>query len=255
MLRIIKFVMLDIIKNKIILIYTILLSILSWGIFALEDSSGKGILTLLNVILLNVPLVSIIFSTIYLYNSSEFIELLLSQPIKRSRIWVSFYIGLLVAHWISYIIGVAVPILIFKFSAVGMILIIVGILINAIFISLAFLSTAITKDKAKGIGMSILLWLFFALLFDGIVLFLLFQFSEYPIEKFMVFIAAFSPIDLARILVLLNLDVSALMGYTGAIFKQYFGSQLGMIVTFSLLLIWAIIPFMISKRIFNKLDL
>ena len=35
----------------------------------------------MNVILFTVPLVSILFSTIYIYNSSEFIELLLSQPL------------------------------------------------------------------------------------------------------------------------------------------------------------------------------
>ena len=85
--RIIKFIILDIIGNKIVLVYTLILAALSWGIFSVEDNTSKGILTLLNVILLTVPLVSIIFSTIYLYNSSEFIELLLSQPIRRSKIW------------------------------------------------------------------------------------------------------------------------------------------------------------------------
>ena len=33
--------------------------------------------------------VSIIFSTIYVYNSSQFIELLLSQPIARGKIWLN----------------------------------------------------------------------------------------------------------------------------------------------------------------------
>jgi Cu-processing system permease protein len=65
-------------------------------------------------------------------------------------------------------------------------------------------------------------WLYFALIFDGLVLFLLFQFQDYPIENAMVGITAFSPIDLARIQILLHLDVSAMMGYTGAIFKDFF---------------------------------
>ena len=255
MLRIIKFVMQDIVKNKIVLFYTLLLALLSWGIFGLEDNNSKGILTLLNVILLNVPLVSIIFSTIYIYNSNEFIELLLSQPIHRSKIWISFYLGLLLALVLSFIIGAGIPILIFVPSVLGSMMVIIGILITAVFISLSFLSVVLTRDKAKGIGISIMLWLFFALLFDGLVLFLLFQFSDYPIEKIMVIVAALSPIDLARILVLLYMDASAMMGYTGAIFKQYFGSNLGLLITFFLLFLWALIPFLISKRIFNKMDL
>ena len=66
MSRIIKFIVLDILKNKIVLVYTIILSILSWSVFSLEDNSTKGLLTLLNVILLTVPLVSVVFSTIHL---------------------------------------------------------------------------------------------------------------------------------------------------------------------------------------------
>jgi Cu-processing system permease protein len=52
-----------------------------------------------------------------------------------------------------------------------------GCLITVIFTALAFLSSIITRDKAKGIGIAIMTWLFFALLFDGLVLFLLFQFQ------------------------------------------------------------------------------
>jgi Cu-processing system permease protein len=78
----------------VVLAYTLFLAILSWSSFALEDNSAKGILTILNVILFTVPLVSILFATIYLYNSAEFIELLLSQPIKRGKIWISLFLGL-----------------------------------------------------------------------------------------------------------------------------------------------------------------
>ena len=112
-----------------------------------------------------------------------------------------------------------------------------------------------TRDKAKGIGIAIMTWLYFALLFDGLVLFLLFQFSDYPIENAMVGVTALSPIDLARIQILLHLDVSAMMGYTGAIFKDFFGTTVGLIVSFLLLCLWAVIPFFISLRKFNRKDL
>lgn len=88
--NIIKFVIIDILRNRIVLAYTLLLALLSWSVFSLEDNSTKGILTLLNLVLLYVPLVSIIFSTIYIYNSAEFIELLISQPIKRKKYGSAF---------------------------------------------------------------------------------------------------------------------------------------------------------------------
>ena len=253
--RIGKFIVLDILKNKIVLVYTLILAILSWSVFSLEDNSTKGLLTLLNVILLTVPLVSVIFSTIYIYNSSEFIELLLSQPIRRSKIWFSLFFGLSISLVLAFFIGAGIPILFYAPSDVGIMMLLVGIFITVVFVAIAFLSSIATRDKAKGIGIAILLWMFFALLFDGVVLFLIFQFADYPIEKIMVGITALNPIDLARILILLHLDVSAMMGYTGAIFKNFFGNQVGIIAAFTILLLWVAVPFLISLRKFRKKDL
>lgn len=253
--RIVKFVVLDIVRNKIVLVYTLLLSALSWGVFSVEDNSAKGVLSLLNLILLNVPLVSVVFSTIYIYNSSEFIELLLSQPIKRAKIWRSLFFGLQSSLILAFLVGAGIPILVFAPLKIALMMLVTGSLLTAVFVSLAFLGSIYTRDKAKGIGMAILLWLFFALLFDGLILFVLFQFSDYPIESVMVVMSAMSPIDISRILILLQMDVSAMMGYTGAIFKSFFGTDYGIAITFLILLLWVFIPFGLSMKKFKSKDL
>src|SRR5690554_724626 len=92
--KMIKYVMTDILRNRIVIAYTILLFVLSMTIFSFEASATKGVSSLLNILLFIVPLVCLIFSTIYLYNSSEFIELLVSQPLKRTSIWMSMFYGL-----------------------------------------------------------------------------------------------------------------------------------------------------------------
>ena len=73
MKKLIKYVMLDILRNRILIGYTFFLLAISLGVFNLEDNTSKALLTLLNIILIVVPLLSIIFSTIYVYNASEFI--------------------------------------------------------------------------------------------------------------------------------------------------------------------------------------
>lgn len=252
---ILKYVILDIIKNKIILVYGLILTLFSWSAFSLEDNASKGLLTLLNVILLTVPLVSILFSTIYIYNSSEFVELLVSHPIRRSKIWLSLFAGLSISLVLAFVLGAGIPLLLFAEPQKAGMMIAVGILITIIFVAIAFLSSILSRDKAKGIGVSILIWLYFALLFDGLVLFLMFQFADYPIEKMMVGITALSPIDLSRILILLQLDVSAMMGYTGAIFKDFFGTNIGLFLSFLLLVLWVVVPFSISLKKFKNKDL
>lgn len=253
--KIYKHVIADIIRNRIVLFYTFILLLASLSVFSLEDTSSKGLLSMLNIILMIVPLVCLIFSTIYMYNSSEFIELLLSQPLRRNTIWWSLFIGLITALGLAFFVGAGIVILIFEPSFLGLMLVICGILLTFIFSAIALLAAVLTKDKAKGIGLSIILWLFYAIIFDGIVLFMLFQWADYPIEKFMILISMLNPIDLARILILMHMDVSALMGYTGAIFKDFFGTSVGIALSFGTLILWVIIPFICSLRYFKKKNL
>jgi Cu-processing system permease protein len=255
MKKIFKYVVTDILRNKIVLIYTVFLLVSSLSVFSLEDNNSKGLLSLLNIILIVVPLVSIIFSSIYIYNSAEFIELLVSQPLKRKSIWLSLFSGLAASLSIAFFIGAGIPVLIYQANTIGITMLLIGILLSIIFVAIAMLATVKMRDKAKGIGAAIMLWLYFSLLFDGLVLFLLFQFADYPMEKPMIAISAFNPIDLSRILILLQLDVSAMMGYTGAVFKDFFGTFTGMIFSVSILLLWIALPVWYSTRKFNTKDL
>lgn len=255
MRKVVKYVILDILRNKIIVAYTLVLFIISLSVFSLEDNTAKGLLSLLNLELFIVPLVSILFSTIYIYNSSEFIELLVSQPLKRKSIWLSLFSGLATSLLLSFFIGAGFPILYFEHSLTGLIMILTGCLLSVIFVAIALLASVITRDKAKGIGMAIFLWLYFAIIFDGFILFILFQFADYPLEKPMMAISALNPIDLSRIMILLRLDVSALMGYTGAVFRYFFGTSTGFIISMIALVLWIAIPLYFSLRIFRKKDL
>ena len=255
MKKIIKYVIIDILRNKIMIAYALLLLLLSLSVFGLEDNAAKGLLGLLNIILIIVPLVSIVFSTIYVYNSTEFIELLVSQPLPRRSIWLSVFSGLSVSMAVAFSIGAGIPVLLYAWDATGFIMLVLGLVLSVVFVAIAMLAAVYTRDKAKGIGVAILLWLYFSLMFDGIVLFLLFQFADYPLEKLMVGLSAFNPIDLSRILILLKLDMSAMMGYTGAVFKDFFGTRIGFIVSMLVLLLWIVIPLWLSKRKFNRKDL
>ncbi|MDM1048543.1 MULTISPECIES: ABC transporter permease subunit [Sphingobacterium] len=253
--KIIRYVFVDLLRNKTILVYTLLLLVLSISVYSMEDNYEKGLVSLLNIVLFVVPLVNIVFTSIYLYNSAEFINLLVSQPLKRTHIWLSIFIGLAGALTLSFIIGVAVPTFLYAFSISGLTLIGCGILLSLIFVSIAMWTSVLIRDKSKGIGLAILLWLYFGLLFDALVLFMLFQFSDYPIENLMVALSMFNPIDISRILILLELDLSAMMGYTGAIFRDFFGTALGMGITLFVMLLWCIIPLWLSLRYFKKKDL
>lgn len=247
--------MVDILRSKVIIAYTIFLLAISLSIFNLEDNAAKGLLSLLNIILIIVPLVSLIFSTIYMYNANEFIELLVSQPIKRTRLLLSLYTGVCLSLLIAFFIGAGIPVILLEGSPTAYMMTFTGLVLTAIFVSLAILGSIIIRDKAKGIGIAILLWLYFSLLYDGLLLLTMFQLSDYPLEKPMIILCSLNPVDLARVLILLKMDISALMGYTGAIFNEFFGTYTGIIYSAFIMLLWIIFPLIIAMRKFRRKDL
>jgi len=255
MLKLSRYVLYDIIRNKIIIAYTLFLFVISISMFRMEENESKALLSLLNIILIVVPLVSMIFATIHYYNSYEFIELMSSQPMSRKSILLSEYAGVSLSLISSFFIGVGIPVLFYSFNETGLAILFTGILLSLVFTSLAFLASVKARDKARGIGAALLLWFYFALIYDGLVLLILFAFSDYPLEKLTLLLSALNPIDLGRIAIMLKMDVSALMGYTGALYKDFFGSGSGLFFTAGIMLLWIIVPLWLALSSFKRKDL
>lgn len=245
----------DILRSKIVIAYTIFLFVVSLSMFQMEDNSSKAMLSLLNIVLIVLPLVSLVFTTIHYYNSYEFIELMSSQPMSRTRILLSEYAGVAISLLSAFFIGVGIPVLLFAPNEIGFALLFSGVSLTLVFTSIAFYAAVVARDKARGIGFALLLWFYFALIYDSLVLLILFSFSDYPLEKITLLLSALNPIDLGRIFIMLKMDISALMGYTGALYKDFFGSGTGILFTTGIMLLWIILPLWLAVRKFRKKDL
>ncbi|RYY31079.1 MAG: ABC transporter permease [Chitinophagaceae bacterium] len=255
MLKLSRYVLYDIFRSKVVMAYTLFLFLISMTLFSMEENSSKAMLSLLNIVLIVVPLISLVFVTIHYYNSYEFIELMLSQPMSRTKILLSEYSGVSFSLVAAFLLGVGVPILINAFDETGMAMLFTGVALTMIFSSIAFYASVRSRDKARGIGVALLLWFYFALIFDGLILMVLFAFSDYPLEKLTLLLSSLNPIDLGRIFIMLKMDVSALMGYTGALYKDFFGSLSGMLYTMAVMLVWMAVPLWLAVRAFKRKDL
>jgi Cu-processing system permease protein len=253
--RIVKYVLYDILRSRIAIAYTLFLLLASVGLFNIGGDPAKGLVSLLSIVLMIVPLMSLVFATVHFYNSYEFIELLSSQPLKRGTILLGEYFGVAAALCAALLIGIAAPVALYDRSLTGLSLVGVGLLLTLVFVALAFLGAVCARDKARGIGVALLLWFFFALLYDGLVLFALFVLRDYPLDMPMLAMLALNPIDLGRVIVLLQMDVAALMGATGAVLKEFLGSAAGITCAITVLVLWIIVPLAIALRIFRRKDL
>jgi Cu-processing system permease protein len=255
MSRLIRYIFSDLLRTRFTILYTGFLLLSTLAMFQLDTDPGKVVMSLLNIVLMVVPLVSIIFTTIHFYNSREFVELMLAQPVDRKIIFLGEYFAVSFSLCTAFLIGVGLPVLIFGAFETGLTLLFVGIILTLVFVSLAFLAAVLTRDKARAIGVALLFWFYFTLIYDGLLLWIIYTFSDYPLEKITLTLIALNPVDLARVIMLLKLDISALMGYTGAFYKLFFGSSLGMVLSTLVLMIWITLPITIALRVFLKKDL
>lgn len=259
MLKILKYSFYDLMRSRWSYVYFAFYLLLGVVLLFLNNDLSKAVITLMNVIIVLVPLIGTIFGVMYYYNSKEFTELLLAQPLKRSSIFLGQYLGVAISLSMSLILGLGIPFVfygLFMSNAIWdfSLLLITGTFLTLIFTALAFNIALSNENRIKGFGYAILLWLFLAIIYDGIFLMSLIIFSDYPLDKLSLIGTMLNPIDLSRTLILLKLDISALLGYTGAVFKQFFGTNLGLIVSFVALTLWVVLPVLRITMKANKKD-
>jgi Cu-processing system permease protein len=229
------------------------------GLLRFGSDTSKAVVSLLNITLLIIPLVSIVIGTTTVYNNRDFTELLLSQPIPRQTLFAAQYFGLTLPLCLSYLLGTGFPLLTRAFSDAGhlsvtLMLLGSGAVLTLIFSGFALVLATRFDDKAFGLGAALLLWLAAAILYDGLLLAGIWIFREYPLELPVLAMSMLNPIDLARTLVMLQFDVAALMGYTGAVFEKFFGTTFGVISATTALLWWCVLPIILGMRLFAAKD-
>jgi len=247
------------IRSRWVFIYTGFYLIATMALLLLSNDLSKVLISLTNIIIVLTPLIGILFGTMYYYNSKEFIQLLMAQALSRWSIFLGMYLGLGLALCLSILIGIGVPLIVYGILGspdvtIFLLLITMACVLSIIFSLIAFLIAMKNDDKVKGLSISIFVWLFFAIIYDGIFLLLLLGLKDYPLDKMTISMIMMNPIDLARILILMKLDMSAMMGYTGAVLSKFLGRGIGMLFVSASLLLWTIIPLWRLNRIGAKKD-
>ena len=246
------------IRIKWLWLYFFLLIIGSFLFNYLGEDETKVLISLLSVSLLVVPLVAAFFGITYFYDSRSFLEFLLSQPVGRGKLFLSRFLSLNLFLITLYVISATLPFIpnLVRFHEKGtlFLLMLSGTFLTLVFTAIAFLVGLLIEEKAKGVSLILGLWLYLTFLHDGLILTVVYIFKDYPLEKVVLFLTLLNPVDLARVLVILNLDIAAIMGLTGSVFKQLLGSWLGIGLSILSLTLWFFVPFIASLLLFKRKD-
>lgn len=257
-LKVLKYQARDAVRSRWLIAYAAFFMLVTEGLLRFSGDPARAQLSLISVVLFLVPLVSIVFGTVYLYNAREFIELLLAQPVNRRQMFGGVYLGLMIPLASAFACGLGAP---FVLRGIGAsmdgaltTLLLAGVILTCIFTAIATLIAIRCEDRLRGLGTAIGIWMSFTVVYDGFVLFILAVFSNHSLEHVSLGLMLANPIDIARVAMLLRFDGAAMMGYTGAVFLNFFGTAQGAVVTLAALVLWISVPVMFGLRAFQRKD-
>jgi len=259
MRKFIKYSFVDLIQSYWTILYFAFFLVVTSIILYFSADLTKSIVSMMNIVLVLIPLVSIVFGAIYYYNSREFTELLLAQPVRRRSLILGQYAGLALSLSLSFAAGISIPFIVkgiftsehlFDF----LLILFAGICLSFIMSAIAYTVALRHENRILGFGISLFIWFFLAVLYDGLILILLILFKDYPTDSLAIVLTFLNPIDLSRVLIMLGLDIAALMGYTGALFLKFFGSLTGILISVFSMLCWIVVPSLLMVRIAKNKD-
>jgi Cu-processing system permease protein len=259
LLKIARYEFSNVVRSRWLLPYTGGLALATDLLIRFSGTTDAGLLGAGNLVLLIIPLVSLTVGTMYFYSSRTFVELMLAQPVPRTQLALGLLIGSALPLAGGFAIGVGVPLSLHgafigdtrsaAFALLGS-----GTLLATAFAAIAFYISVRIEDRLRGLALAIGIWLGLSLLYDGVVLMAAMLLSDYPIERPLLATMLLNPVDLARVWLMLQLDVAALLGYTGAVLQKFFGSGLGALIAATALIAWTAIPLTLAVRRFARRD-
>lgn len=255
MWKVCKYTLLDLARNHFAIGYALLLLAVTVGLFMLEGDNTKALITLSQIVLALTPLLVLVFTIIWHFNQYEFTVLLAVQPLRRATIVRAQYVAVSTALVVSFLIGVGLPVIAWAPGPVAFTLLLTGAALTLVFTALGLWIAVRQRDRAKAVGIGLVAWVLMVLVYDTVLLWILFAFSHRPIEPLIVPLAALNPIDLSRILIMLQIDLAALLGYTGAVYREFFGSTGGMLASLGALCLWTVLPAWRAVHVFARKDL
>lgn len=245
-------------RSRWLVVYAAVLLALTDLLFRFGGSGERVVLSLTNVILALVPLVGLVFGAMHVYQSREFIELMLAQPVGRRTLFGALYAGLAVPLAGAFAVGVGLPLLwhgqLLGARGGGATLLLAGVALTLVFTALAFVIALVFEERAAGLGAAIVAWLLTVVVYDGLLLLAVVSLDDWPVETPAMIATLLNPVDLGRVLLLLRFDIGALAGYTGAIFARFMGGGVGMTIAIAALGLWVLLPLALGLRRFERRD-
>lgn len=254
-MKILKYEWLNILRNKWIIVYSFLIAALTFALLIVGGSFAKALLSISNVIVILVPLVSLLFTVVYWYYNEKYTEMLLTQPLSRKSIFWARYLALTATQSLSVAVGLILPFLFYSGFSKGVLLnVVVASLLTFTFVAIGLWIAMNMNDRMKGVGLALGVWFFFSVIYDGLILLLLIALKDYPLDLVSGMFGVSNPIGLGRVILLTYHNGALLLGYAGSVAYKLLTQTSGIVIAIGVAILWLFIPLLLAYKKMLKKD-
>lgn len=259
------------IRNKWTLIFAgvfgvLVLAISYFGLVTAGEIGFQGFArtsaSLLNLVLYIIPLVALTMGTLSFSSEKTASELLFSQPVTRAEIMLGKLAGLFGSILTATLIGFGLAGLIIGARAGSEgslrypLLVLFSLWLALIFLSLSALISAMCHRKTKAFGVALVVWFFFVLFYDLLVIGGTFLLKERAANTFIFGSLFGNPVDMVRVASLIVLDGKQVFGVAGAALLRFVGGEAGgLALLVAALWAWVAVPFFFAQRLLSRQDI
>ena len=241
--------------------------VLGLSFFGLAQSREVGFqgfarvtLSLMNLVLLIVPLCGLMLGVASISGGGETLPLLLAQPVSRGQVLAGKFLGLAVALALAQALGFGGGGVVVALTAgadqVPAFLALTGLslVLGWLHLAAALCIASLWPDRLKAMSIALLLWLLLVVAYDLVVLGATTLLNGLPLQAVLFPALLINPVDLARVLVTIAVGSGALFGPTSATLVKLFGPGKGVWLGMAVLALETAVPLMIAARSFRRRD-
>ncbi|MBP7779531.1 MAG: ABC transporter permease subunit [Acidobacteria bacterium] len=234
--------------------------VLSGG-HGLQDFARTAV-SLVQLVLLIVPLAALVFGTLTLAPERGAAELLYAQPVPRSAILAGRVLGLFLALAAAQLLGFGVAGLAVQWSAGPygasqfLVVVALALVLTAAFLSVAAaLASGAPGRRARTLAVALVVWFLAVVLFDLAALGIASLLKSGAASRLLITAALLNPVDAGRTGAYLAIEGTAAFGGASLALLRYTGGGVfaAALIAGSLLL-WTVVPAWIAARRLRHVD-
>lgn len=232
------------------------------GGYGLQDFARTAV-SLVQLVLLIVPLAALVFGSLTLSPERGAAELLYAQPVPRAVILTGRVIGLFLALAAAELVGFGLADLTVQYAsgpqgaAQFIVVVQLALTLTAVFLSIAAaLASGAPGRRARSLAVSLVIWFVAVILFDLAALGVASLLKSGAASRLLMTAALINPVDAGRTAAYMAIEgTSAFGGASLALLRFTGGTSLLAVLIGGSLVAWTVVPALIAARRLARTDL